>query len=230
MNMPVRSQSIMQKRLFKTSNISALGLELLVGREEPKEYHYYSITEILKNNNLRQECEKINAKAKEIYEKLDRGTLNSIDVENISIDVVKKFRDLNKEIRLEDFDLKTLEEEIKSIVTFINEAPVPIDTERPEHIFIGELIALSVFMQIALKIKEYKYNIYPEEKETHTTHKLKQDKYVLGTIFSLITLFNHYGIVSAFVDLQIVKKYLQQLYFGQSKLDKRAKPKSKSSE
>jgi len=218
----------MQKRLFKTSNISALGLELLAGRNETtQKSHYYSITEILKNNDLRMVCDKTNLKAKDYYEKLEKGSMNPIDLENICIDVVKNFKELNKEIKLEDFDVNTLEEELRSLAIFVSEQSISTHEDSPDHIFVGELIALYVFMQIALNIKSFGYNIKPEEKETHTTHKLKQDKYVLGTIFSLITLYNHYGIVSAFVDLPTVKKYLQQLYFGQSKLEKRAKPKKK---
>jgi hypothetical protein len=229
--MPIRSQSVMQRRLFKATNISALGLELLAGNDlDEQEHHYYSITEILKNNNLRISCDKINLKAKELYEKLEKGSITSIDVENVAKQTITDFRELNKEIRLQDFDAKTLEEEIQSLVGFINEQPIPNKQDAPEHIFIGELIALYVFMQIALKVKEYGYRIKPEEREMHSTNKLKQDKYVLGTIFTLITNVNHYGIVSAFVDIPQVKKYLQQLYFGQSKLDKRAKPKSKSKE
>ena len=229
--MPIRSPSVMQKRLFKASNISALGLELLAGQdEEPAQHHYYSITEILKDNDLRYICDKLNLKAKGLYEKLEKGTITPIDVENVAKQTIIDFRELNKEIRLDDFDTKTLEEEILNLTAFINEQPIPNKFDAPEHIFVGELIALSIYMQIALKIKEFGYRIKPEDRETHTTNKLKQDKYVLGTIFTLITGLNHYGIVSAFVDVQQVKKYLQQLYFGQSKLDKRAKPKSKSSE
>lgn len=227
--MPIRSPSVMQKRLFKTSNISALGLELLANKndEENEKHHYYSITEILKDNNLRTSCERINLKAKELYEKLEKGSINPIDIENVAKQTITDFRELNKEIKLDDFDVKTLEEEIQSLVGFINEQPIPNKQDAPEYIFVSELIALYVFMQIALNVKKYGYRIRPEEREMHSTNKLKQDKYVLGTIFTLITNVNHYGIVSAFVDVQQVKKYLQQLYFGQSKLDKRQKPKSK---